>query len=250
MIYLKETNFEDRKEEYLFIKRLPEDENGFLNPYYYESKDSFYKVIIPRLINYSYGINLPPLKVPETYFFLWDDNKIVGLFKIRHYLNDNLKVSGGNLSYGILKEYRNKGYATTGLKLAIQKCREIIREDDIHMSLHKNNYYSLKVMLNCGAYVYSETENEYLTKIKIFDKIVINGNKFNNREEFYDHIEKVFNSKLGHNLDALNDIISSDYYHIIWLNTNKSKNDLGSYYDKIIEVMEDNKVKLDLMSGD
>ena len=249
MIYLKETNFEDRKEEYLFIKRLPEDENGFLNPYYYESKDSFYKVIIPRLINYSNGINLPPLKVPETYFFLWDDNKIVGLFKIRHYLNDNLKVSGGNLSYGILKEYRNKGYATTGLKLAIQKCREIIREDDIHMSLHKNNYYSLKVMLNCGAYVYSETENEYLTKIKIFDKIVINGNKFNNREEFYDHIEKVFNSKLGHNLDALNDIISSDYYHIIWLNTNKSKNALGSYYDRIIQVMLDNKVKLDLMDG-
>ena len=249
MIYLKEINFEDRKEEYLFIKKLPEDENGFLNPYYYESEDSFYKVIIPRLIKYSNGINLPPLKVPETYFFLWDDNKIVGLFKIRHYLNDNLKVSGGNLSYGILKEYRNKGYATTGLKLAIQKCREIIREDDIHMSLHKNNYYSLKVMLNCGAYVYSETENEYLTKIKIFDKIVINGNKFNNREEFYDHIEKVFNSKLGHNLDALNDIISSDYYHIIWLNTNKSKNALGSYYDRIIQVMLDNKVKLDLMDG-
>ena len=39
-------------------------------------------------------------------------------------------------------------------------------------------------------------------------------------------------------------------YHIIWLNTNKSKNDLGPYYDKIIEVMEDNKVKLDLMDGD
>ena len=250
MIYLKKINFEDRKEEYLFIKRLPEDENGFLNPFYNESEDSFYKAIIPRLINYSNGINLAPLKVPETYFFLWDDNKIVGLFKVRHYLDENLVISGGHVSYGILKEYRNMGYATTGLKLAIQKCREIIREDDIHMSLHKNNYYSLKVMLNCGAYVYSETENEYLTKIKIFDKIVINGNKFNNREEFYDHIEKVFNSKLGHNLDALNDIISSDYYHIIWLNTNKSKNDLGSYYDKIIEVMEDNKVKLDLMSGD
>lgn len=250
MIYLKEINFEDRKEEYLFIKRLPEDENGFLNPYYYESEDSFYKVIIPRLINYSNGINLPPLKVPETYFFLWNDNKIVGLFKIRHYLNDNLKVSGGNLSYGILKEYRNMGYATTGLKLAIQKCREIIREDDIHMSLHKNNYYSLKVMLNCGAYVYSETENEYLTKIKIFDKVVIDGNKFNNREEFYDHIEEVFNTKLGHNLDALNDVISSSYFHVIWFNNNKSKNDLDSYYDKIIEVLKDNKVKLDLMDGD
>ena len=249
MIYLKKINFEDRKEEYLFIKRLPEDENGFLNPFYNESEDSFYKAIIPRLINYSNGINLAPLKVPETYFFLWDDNKIVGLFKVRHYLDENLVISGGHVSYGILKEYRNMGYATTGLKLVIQKCKDIIKEDYIYMSLHKDNYYSLKVMLNCGAYVYSETENEYLTKIKIFDKIVINGNKFNNREEFYDHIEKVFNSKLGHNLDALNDIISSDYYHIIWLNTNKSKNALGSYYDRIIQVMLDNKVKLDLMDG-
>ena len=250
MIYLKEVNIEDKEEEYLFIKKLPLDENGFLNPFFNVSENAFYKVIIPRLINYSKGLYLAPMMVPETYFFLWDDNMIVGLFKIRHYLNDNLKLSGGNLSYGILKEYRNKGYATTGLKLAIQKCREIIREDDIHMSLHKDNYYSLKVMLNCGAYVYSETENEYLTKIKIFDKVVIDGNKFNNREEFYDHIEEVFNTKLGHNLDALNDVISSSYFHVIWFNNNKSKNDLDSYYDKIIEVLKDNKVKLDLMDGD
>ena len=250
MIYLKEVNLEDKEEEYLFIKRLPLDENGFLNPFFTVSEDTFYKVIIPRLINYSKGLNLAPMMVPETYFFLWDDNKIVGLFKIRHYLNANLLVSGGHVSYGILKEYRNKGYATTGLKLAIDKCRDIIREDYVHMSLHKGNLYSLKVMLNCGAYVYKETDTEYLTKIKLFDRLIINGNKFNNRDEFYNYIEGVLNTKLGHNLDALNDIISCSYYHVIWLNNNKSKNDLGSYYDKIIEVFKDNKVKLDLMDGD
>ena len=233
MIYLKKINFEDRKEEYLFIKRLPEDENGFLNPFYNESEDSFYKAIIPRLINYSNGINLAPLKVPETYFFLWDDNKIVGLFKVRHYLDENLVISGGHVSYGILKEYRNMGYATTGF--------------DIHMSLHKNNYYSLKVMLNCGAYVYSETENEYLTKIKLFDKIDIDSNKFNNIDEFYSYVESILNINMGHNLDALNDVLSSNSYHIVWLNTNKAKNDLGSYYDRIIKVLRDNKVKLDLI---
>ena len=250
MLYLKKINIEDKEKEYYFIKKLPFDENGFLNPFYNVNEDSFYNIIIPKLINYSKGLSLAPMMVPETYFFLWDDNNIVGLFKIRHYLNDILKISGGNLSYGILKEFRNKGYATAGLKLAIKKCREIIREDDILMSLHKDNYYSLKVMLNCGAYVCGETEYEYLTKIKIFDKVVIDGSKFNNNEEFYDYIEKVFNIKLGHNLDALNDVISSGYYHVIWLNTNKSKLDLGFYYDKIIEVMKDNKVKLELMDGD
>ena len=249
MVYLKEINFEDRKEEYLFIKRLPEDENGFLNPFYYESEDSFYKVIIPRLINYSNRINLAPLKVPETYFFLWDDNKIVGLFKVRHYLDENLVISGGHVSYGILKEYRNMGYATTGLKLVIEKCKNIISEDEIYMSLHKNNFYSLKVMLNCGAYVYDETKDEYLTKIKLFDRVDLDSNEFNNIDEFYNYIEKVLKIKMGHNLDALNDILSSSSYHIVWTNTNKAKDDLGSYYDKIVTVMNDNNVKLDLIAN-
>ena len=249
MVYLKEINFEDRKEEYLFIKRLPEDENGFLNPFYYESEDSFYKVIIPRLINYSNRINLAPLKVPETYFFLWDDNKIVGLFKVRHYLDENLVISGGHVSYGILKEYRNMGYATTGLKLVIEKCKNIISEDEIYMSLHKNNFYSLKVMLNCGAYVYDETKDEYLTKIKLFDRVDLDSNEFNNIDEFYNYIEKVLKIKMGHNLDALNDILSSSSYHIVWTNTNKAKDDLGLYYDKIVTVMNDNNVKLDLIDS-
>ncbi len=249
MVYLKEINFEDRKEEYLFIKRLPEDENGFLNPFYYESEDSFYKVIIPRLINYSNRINLAPLKVPETYFFLWDDNKIVGLFKVRHYLDENLVISGGHVSYGILKEYRNMGYATTGLKLVIEKCKNIISEDEIYMSLHKNNFYSLKVMLNCGAYVYDETKDEYLTKIKLFDRVDLDSNEFNNIDEFYNYIEKVLKIKMGHNLDALNDILSSSSYHIVWTNTNKAKDDLGLYYDKIVTVMNDNNVKLDLIDN-
>ena len=249
MIYLKEVNLEDKKEEYLFIKRLPEDENGFLNPFYNVSEDSFYKVIIPKLINYSNGINLAPMMVPETYFFLWDDKKIVGLFKVRHYLNRFLVSSGGHVSYGILEEYRNKGYATTGLKLIIEKCKNIIREDEIYMSLHKNNFYSLKVMLNCGAYVYSETDNEYLTKIKLFDRVDLDSNEFNNIDEFYNYIEKVLRIKMGHNLDALNDILSSSSYHIVWTNTNKAKDDLGLYYDKIVTVMNDNNVKLDLIDS-
>lgn len=35
------------------------------------------------------------------------------------------------------------------------------------MSVYKDNIASLKVMLSNGAYIVDETDNEYLTRIKI-----------------------------------------------------------------------------------
>lgn len=64
--------------------------------------------------------------------------KIVGLFKIRHYLNDFLRKGAGHIGYGILPEYRGKGYAKKGLVLAIEKCKEIIKENEIYLSVHKD----------------------------------------------------------------------------------------------------------------
>lgn len=95
---------------------------------------------------------------------------IVGLFKIRHFLNDFLRKGSGHIGYFILPQYRNKGYATQGLKLAIEKCKKIILEDEIYLSVYKNNEASLKVQLKCGAYKVGETEEDYLMRIKIDKK--------------------------------------------------------------------------------
>ena len=35
--------------------------------------------------------------MPETFLFLWEDDKIVGQFRIRHYLNDALREGGGHI---------------------------------------------------------------------------------------------------------------------------------------------------------
>ena len=80
----------------------------------------------------SKGVDLPEGHVPDTYFFLWNNQEIVGLFKIRHYLNDFLRKGAGHIGYGILPEYRGQGYAKQGLLLAIEKCNEIIKEDEIY----------------------------------------------------------------------------------------------------------------------
>ena len=167
MIYLKEINLEDIDKEYEAIKCILPDENGFTNEYYNCSKKEFKDEIIPTLINYSKGINLREGFVPGTEFFLWDDDKIVGLFRIRHYLNDTLKEGAGHIGCTILKQYRGSGYATKGLKLAIEKCKSIIKENEIYLRVKKYNQASLKVQLKCGAKIVKEDEEYYYLRIKL-----------------------------------------------------------------------------------
>lgn len=166
MLYLKEANLEDAEKEYYFIAELPENENGFTNCYFKVEKDVFYQKVLPQIIDFSKGIGLPEGYVPETSFFLWDEDQIVGLFRVRHELNDFLKKGAGHIGYGISKKYRRKGYATEGLKLAVEKARDMIKEDEIYMSAHKNNIASLRVQQKNGAYIYHEDEEKYYTRIK------------------------------------------------------------------------------------
>lgn len=166
MLYLKEANFEDIEKEFEFVKDIPKDENGFTNPYSGCTQEEFENDILPRIINYSMGIGLPDGFVPETSYFLWDNETIVGWFRLRHYLNDFLRNGAGHIGYGIGKEYRGKGYATVGLRLTIEKAWDIIEEDEIYISVHKDNPASLKVQQKNGAFIHHEDDKEFYTRIK------------------------------------------------------------------------------------
>lgn len=169
MLQLKKLNFNDIEKEYKAIISIPNMENGFENKYFNVTFEEFKSKVFPMLINNSNGIDLEEGYVPDTYYFLWDNEDIVGLFKIRHYLNDFLRNGPGHIGYCVLKEYRGQGYATMGLKLAIEEAKKIIPEDEIYMSINKDNLASLKVQEKCGAVVVSETADGsgYLTRIKL-----------------------------------------------------------------------------------
>ena len=91
----------------------------------------------------------------------------MGWFRLRQSLNDGLKNGAGHIGYGIKSEYRKRGYATEGLKMMISIAKDIIEEDEIYMSVRKENRASLKVQLNNGAYIHHEDDKEYYTRIKI-----------------------------------------------------------------------------------
>lgn len=167
MLFLKEANLDDYKKEYQAIKQFPADENGFINEYHDVSEAEFVENVLPELMNHSKGIGLPDGYVPCTFYFLWDDEEIVGLFKVRHWLNDVLKEGAGHIGYGILEAYRNKGYATKGLALAIEKLKQYMKEEEVYLSCLKQNPSSLRVQEKNGAYVTHSDEENYYTRIKI-----------------------------------------------------------------------------------
>ena len=167
MLEIRELNWQDADAIYQVLKELPADENGFMNPYYGIDKETFMHETMPKLIDTANGINLKPGYVPQTYYFLWEDNHIVGVHKLRHYLNENLRNGSGHIGYGILPAYRNQGYAKKGLALLLDIAKDVIREDEIYMASHKDNPASLHVQLANGAYIHHDDEEEVYTRIPI-----------------------------------------------------------------------------------
>lgn len=169
MIYLKKINPEDIEKEYLFVRDIPSDENGFLNEYHNISRKDFEENALRQMIDASDGIGLPKGYVPETFYFLWDDDNIVGQFRLRHYLCESLRTGAGHIGYFIKNEYRGIGYGSEGLRLLLQIAKDIIPEDEIYLRVNRDNPASLRVMLRNGGYIDHEDELKYYVRIKKSD---------------------------------------------------------------------------------
>lgn len=153
----------DYKKSYELFMTFEADENGFLNPVYGYDYDKFLEWIeIKR--DWSMGKNLPEGFVPDTTFVLEDEDKYVAIFNLRHCLNDALREGSGHIGYGVGRAYRGKGYATKGLKLAINEARKKDIQE-IYLSVNKDNTPSLNAQLANGAYIHHEDDTKYFTRI-------------------------------------------------------------------------------------
>ena len=147
-----------KKENLNYRQSIVEDEktmeyNNGIVPFPKEKWDSWYKKWISNDDpNFYYA-----------YIFDEDIQSYVGEIAYRKEPEMNLVT----LNIIIENKYRGKGYAKKGLVLAIEKCKEIIKENEIYLSVHKDNPASLRVQLECGAFIVGETEEEYLTRIKL-----------------------------------------------------------------------------------
>ncbi len=162
---LRKINLQDVEAQWEYTTALPEDENGLTNPYNGVSFDEYKEKVLPKQISHENPVDMPDWFVPETYYYLWDEDKLIGEFRIRHHLTDALREGAGHIGYSISKEYRGKGYGTEGLRLTLLKAKEIVPEDEIYLRVNKDNIASQKVMLNNGAYRAGEDDEHFFMRI-------------------------------------------------------------------------------------
>lgn len=162
---LKKINMQDAFAQWEYTTVLPADENGLTNPYHGVTYEEYIGKVLPELISYEHPVNMPDWFVPESYYYLWDSDSLVGEFRIRHHLTDALRNGAGHIGYSIRKDMRRHGYATTGLKLTIDIARGIVPEDEIFLRVNKDNIASQKVMLKNGARVAGEDDSHYFMRI-------------------------------------------------------------------------------------
>lgn len=156
----------DLEKAYELQSSFQEDENGFVNNAYGYTFAEFAKYV-EECKKHSAGIGLQEGYVPDTIFVLVDDEEnYVGIFNLRHYLNDFLESGPGHIGYGIAPAYRRRGYATKGLSLVLQEAKKIGIEE-AYLSLHKYNIGSLKVQQNNGAVIHHTDDKEFYTRIKL-----------------------------------------------------------------------------------
>ncbi len=156
----------DIEREFAFVRDIPRDENGFTNKWHGLSREDYVARALPELRDFELGRNLREGLVPETFLFLWCDGEIVGEFRIRHYLNDALRVGAGHIGYFIAKEFRGRGFAKEGLRLTLELAREIVPEEEIYLRVNRDNPASLAVMLANGGRVVGEDEGKLYVRIQ------------------------------------------------------------------------------------
>jgi predicted acetyltransferase len=102
-------------------------------------------------LDWDKGKALPADWVPmSTFWLIRNDNVILGVSSLRHKLNKNLRVFGGNIGYKIRPGQRQKGYGSLILKLTIAKAK-LLGLKRVLITCDDDNVASAKIIEKNGG---------------------------------------------------------------------------------------------------
>ena len=94
---------------------------------------------------------LPTGYVPQTVYWILDSDGIaIGMVRLRHYLNEKLRVHGGHIGFFIHRDHRGKGYATEALRLSLLEFKRL-GEKRALLTVDPHNIPSIKVIEKNGG---------------------------------------------------------------------------------------------------
>lgn len=145
-IYLKRVSDTDKSDRRLYemLQQIESNENGFHNSGYGLTWEQFPAYIEKLLKNIS-APDLAKGLVPQTVWWLFDGEEVVGYAKMRHFLTDRLRLDGGHIGYGIRKDRRRQGYGREILRLTLQEIKKIGVTRAL-LTCHTDNLGSQKII--------------------------------------------------------------------------------------------------------
>ncbi|MCI8344900.1 MAG: GNAT family N-acetyltransferase [Clostridia bacterium] len=106
---------------------------------------------------------IKPEYSPQTTFGVFDKERLIGGFNLRHTIKGDLINHGGNIGYLIRPSERKKGYGNLMLGLALKKAREL-KIDKVLISCREDNIGSAKIIENNGGIYENNYYDEQLNK--------------------------------------------------------------------------------------
>lgn len=184
---MKKSNLNDGVDVYKFLCDLGIGENGFhMTP---PSDEIEFKELLKKFLKDSEEIQ-PIGRVMQEIYWMYIDNEIVGILKLRPQLNGNLLINGGNMGISISPKFRGNGYG----KLIIKKGVELLKEKGVYkvlITIYENNIPSRKAVESNGGILYDINEGlcrYWIDNTVDIDKISFDSNKFKAMIEL--HIEQ------------------------------------------------------------
>lgn len=99
---------------------------------------------------------LKPGRVLRSVYWLLDDSKqAVGIVRIRHYLNEALRIHGGHLGYYVRKDRRGLGYGRKALELGLIELKAL-GQTTVLLTVDSDNACSRHIIEAAGGQLEAE----------------------------------------------------------------------------------------------
>ena len=159
---LKRLSVDDGNDIYEMLQQIPKDENGFINNINGLTFDDYKNWLIKSEVDSQKTEIEDGWKVPQSVFWLFVDEKPIGMSKIRHFMNEKLLQEGGMLGYTIIPDERNKGYGTILLRELLKEANKL-NIDRVLLTIRNSNIASIKVAIkNEGKIVKVNEERHFV----------------------------------------------------------------------------------------
>ena len=159
-IRIRPARLDDGLEVWAMIQEIGPGENGFHNSGYGVPYSRFER-FLSRLVQADQGVGLPDGYVPQTTYWAFAGDRPVGIAKLRHRLNDALRITGGHIGYCVRPSDRRRGYGSQVLACTLHEAH-VRGIDRALITVNETNTASWRVVeANNGELVYCADGKRY-----------------------------------------------------------------------------------------